>query len=109
MRAGWGDVATAIGAIVLVAWPAGKGFDRALFAWNVFGALDLFVAVGTAGWLNLIHPGAMSEIARFPLTLVPLWLVPVMLTTHFLMLTGGIRPEQGASSRDEFLRREVVT
>jgi hypothetical protein len=91
-RAGWGDIATAAGAVALLAWPDGVGFRRALFAWNIFGALDLFVAVGTGGWLNVVRPGSMIEIARFPLTLVPLWLVPVMLSGHLLMLQGRPSP-----------------
>ena len=82
MRAGWGDVATAAGAAVLLFWPDGPGFRRALLAWNVFGAADLFLAVGTAAWLNAIRPGSMNAMGEFPLLLVPLWAVPLMLATH---------------------------
>ncbi len=89
-RAGWGDIATAAGAVALLVWPNGSGFRRALFAWNIFGALDLLVAVGTAGWLNVVRPGSMLEVAKFPLTLVPLWLVPVMLSGHLLMLQRAV-------------------
>lgn len=85
-RAGWGDIATAIGAGILLLWPAGRTFNRLLFAWNIFGALDLVVALGTAGWLNVTQPGSMIEASRFPLTLVPLFGVPVLLSTHWLML-----------------------
>jgi hypothetical protein len=110
MRAGWGDIGVATGAVALLLWPAGRSFDRAVFVWNILGALDLFVAVGTAGWLNLMQPGAMREIAQFPLTLVPLWLVPVMLSTHLLMLTGGVRRvEPAGSARIDSTRRAIVT
>lgn len=54
--------------------------------WNIFGALDLFVAVGTAAWLTDTRPGSMDAMLRFPLLLVPLRAVPFMLTTHAAML-----------------------
>lgn len=95
-RAGWGDIATAAGAVILLVLPDGVGFRRALLAWNIFGALDLLVAVGTAGWLNVVRPGSMFEIAKFPLTLVPLWLVPVFLSGHLLMLQQAIAGDAAA-------------
>jgi hypothetical protein len=81
-RAGWGDIAAAVGAIVLLVWPEGSSFRWALFGWNAFAMLDLFVAVGTAGWLNVVRPGSMNLISHFPLALVPLWIVPVLLAGH---------------------------
>ncbi len=69
--------------------PEGVGFRRALFGWNILGALDLLVAVGTAGWLNVVRPGSMIELSLLPLTLVPLWIVPVLLSTHLVMLPGA--------------------
>jgi hypothetical protein len=85
-RAGWGDIAAATAALVLVFWPDGPGQRRALFWWNLLGAADLLVAVGTAGWLNLVRPGSMVELTRLPLTLIPLWLVPVLLSSHIYLL-----------------------
>ena len=84
-RAGWGDVIAAAGALVLLFWPEGRGFRRVLWIWNVVGLADLFVAVGTAGWLNLTRPGSMIELSGLPLTLVPLWGVPILMTSHFVI------------------------
>jgi hypothetical protein len=81
-RAGGGDILAAAGALGLLFWPEGAGFRRALGWWNLFGAADLLLAVGTAGWLNLTRPGSMVEITQLPLTLVPLWAVPVLLSSH---------------------------
>ena len=93
-RAGWGDIAAALGALVLLLWPEGAGFRRALFWWNLFAAADLFLAVGTAGWLTLTRPGSMVEITELPLTLIPLWAVPVLLSSHILLVRQkvGTRP-----------------
>lgn len=84
-NAGWGDVVAATGALALLFWPEGPGFRRALALWNVVGLVDLFVAVGTGGWLNLTRPGSMIELAGLPLTLVPLWIVPVLIVSHFVI------------------------
>jgi hypothetical protein len=86
-RAGWGDVVAAAGALVLLFCPEGPGFAGALFAWNWFGAADLLVAVGTAGWLNATRPGSVRELAALPLTLLPLWIVPLLLTSHIVLMT----------------------
>lgn len=85
-RAGWGDVATALGACLLLLLKDGPGFRTALLGWNIFGALDLLVAVGTGGWLNAVRPGSMREISEFPLALIPLWLVPVYLSSHLYLI-----------------------
>ena len=44
------------------------------------------MAVGTAAWLTLTRPGSMVEITELPLTLIPLWAVPVLLSSHILLL-----------------------
>jgi hypothetical protein len=84
-RAGWGDVIAAAGALLLLFWPEGPGFRRALWVWNVIGLADLFIAVGTGAWLNRTRPGSMVELAGLPLTLVPLWFVPMLMTSHFVI------------------------
>ncbi len=81
-RAGWGDIATAVLAAGLLFWPSGSGFRRAVFAWNLFGAFDLFVAVGTAAALTLRNDSSMAEMVKLPLALIPLWGVPMYLAIH---------------------------
>lgn len=84
-RAGWGDVAAALGAIALVAVPALRT-RWLLNAWNVFGLLDLIVAVGTATIVVATGriPG-MEPILRLPLSLVPLFFVPVLVASHIAL------------------------
>jgi hypothetical protein len=94
-RAGWGDIAAALGAVVLLLWPEGPGFRRALIAWNVFAMADLFVAVGTAGFLNATRAGSMAEIAAFPLALIPLWIVPVLMASHVVIFRVARRTAIG--------------
>jgi len=85
-RAGWGDIVAAVGAVVLLSWPEGVGFRRALLAWTAFGIFDLLVALGTAGWLTITRPDSMIEVTKLPLTLVPLWIVPILLASHIYLM-----------------------
>jgi hypothetical protein len=90
-RAGWGDVAVAAGAAILLVVPRGRSFERALAAWNLFGLADLVVAVGSAAWLSRTSPDSMVEMTALPLTLVPLWFVPMYMASHVFLLRGEAR------------------
>ncbi len=89
--AGIGDIITGAVAIPLAlsVFRSGQGRAAAIWSWNVFGTLDLLVAVAlgitsAAGSpLQLIHAGAGSEAMQFlPFSLIPTVLVPFFLITH---------------------------
>jgi hypothetical protein len=90
--AGIGDIITGAIAIPLalnVARSEQLPPARVVRQWNIFGALDLVVAVGlgivSAGGspVQLIHAGAGSEAMQYlPYSLVPTVLVPFYLITH---------------------------
>jgi len=79
-RAGWGDIATALLAIVLVLT---RGPRLLYHAWNAFGFLDLVVAVGTATAVTLqgTSPG-VAPVLTLPLSIVPTFFVPLFLANH---------------------------
>lgn len=85
MRAGWGDITAAAGAVLLVlsGTPRSALYRWAYLAWNTFGVLDLIVAVGTAAIVVLrgATPG-MDLITQLPLILVPVFFVPLLLASH---------------------------
>jgi len=95
LPAGWGDVA--IGATApLAAWTmsSGRRFPRSIFLWwNVVGILDLVAAVAlgllASGAFLGSQPGAITTEAmgRFPLSLVPTFLVPLWLILHLVVLS----------------------
>jgi hypothetical protein len=87
--AGWGDIA--VGAVALplaIALAAGRGRRTAL-VWNLFGIVDLLLAVGLGtlsfnGFaMQVFQAGAGSDaVQRLPWSLIPTVLVPMYLITH---------------------------
>ena len=66
-----------------------------LLAWNVFGMLDLIVAVGTATFVVVRGdvPG-MQPLLRLPLILVPIFAVPLLFATHVSLFRRLRAPTQ---------------
>lgn len=108
--AGWGDIITGIFAIPL-AWGAARGSPnhrRLIAAWNIFGTLDLIVAVTlgtmstTGSPLQIIHAGAGSDtVNSLPWSLIPTVLVPFFLIVHgiiFAQLHGRVTKDVYTSS-----------
>src|SRR5438874_11973505 len=87
-RAGWGDIATAALALILVAageprTPLRRGLTH---TWNALGFLDLVVAVATATAVTLqgSTPG-VAPVLYLPLVLIPTFVVPVFLASHVII------------------------
>jgi hypothetical protein len=92
----------------LFAWPAGVGDiaigvtapwvvmslvrdrswvgNRRFVLWNVFGILDLVVAVGTGALSSGFIPGLAAEVTTGPMSKLPLLLIPAFLVPLFVML-----------------------
>ena len=90
---GWGDIAVAGAAIVLITATraTSRGGWMAYSVWNLAGLLDILFVVVTAGRLGLQDPNALQVLLRLPLSLLPTWLVPLILSTHVLL---GVRLAQ---------------
>ena len=82
---GWGDIAVATTAIA-VSLVARSGAGRgAILAWNVFGLLDILFVVATATRLGMADPHSMRALLRLPLSLLPTFLVPIIIATHVII------------------------
>ena len=106
LPAGWGDIAVGISApVVAFAYSRGLGGSTALVrAWNVFGLLDLAVAVGT-GFLTSPSPiqalaldSPNELISDFPLVLVPVFAVPASVMLHVVSLAKLSRTHAGGEN-----------
>jgi hypothetical protein len=89
--AGFGDIITGLIALPLALGSARSGqiSSAAIWRWNVFGALDLIVAItlgltsANGSPLHLLHAGVGSQAVQFlPYCLIPTVLVPFYLITH---------------------------
>ena len=101
-RAGWGDIATATLAILLMAAGDPRTPTRRALThvWNAFGALDLVVAVATATWVTLhaITPG-IQPVLVLPLVVIPTFLVPIFLASHVFIFRRLIALGRNADAR----------
>jgi hypothetical protein len=102
--AGCGDIITGVLALPLALNIARSRqvSARAIQRWNIFGALDLLVALGlgvtsaVGSPLQMIHAGVGSQAMQYlPFCLVPTVLVPFYLISHAIVaakLAVGRRP-----------------
>jgi hypothetical protein len=110
--AGLGDVLAGILApVVAIAYRRGPRENADLvIAWNLFGLADLVVAV-TAGFLTSPSPFQLFAldlpnelVSRFPLVLVPVFLVPVSVLLHLASLAKIRRVALHDNHRREIAR-----
>lgn len=89
LPAGLGDMAVGFAApwmiLGLVRRP-GFAASPAFIRWNVFGILDLVVAVSLGILSATLSTGAPGEISTAPMATLPLLLIPAFLVPLFLML-----------------------
>jgi hypothetical protein len=94
--AGVGDLVVAALAPGVAFCADGRTPTRRWFflAWNIAGLADVLYAVLTAMRLRLRDPVEMAAITGFPLSLVPTFVVPMILITHFILIAQlwGRRP-----------------
>ncbi|MEM1093106.1 MAG: hypothetical protein AAGJ10_00765 [Bacteroidota bacterium] len=86
--AGWGDIfvaSTAIG-VALFALPAtSRRRWWTVLIWNVVGLFDILSVVGRGLQLGLADMQQMAAITAFPMSLLPTFIVPLIIATHVLI------------------------
>lgn len=86
--AGWGDIAIATAALVLVLFtPDLTGHRAWVLVWNVAGFVDIGYAVFTAFRLAMADPQSVINLLRLPLSIVPTFLVPIIVASHVLIFS----------------------
>lgn len=94
---GIGDIIVATLALGLVLAPlAGATRLRAIRIWNIIGLVDLSLVVLTAARLNLAEPAQMRALTYLPLSLLPTFLVPLLLATHVVIFSRLARSQAAA-------------
>lgn len=85
---GWGDIIVATLAVLLLLFVPGLSTRRdrgVVGAWNTLGLIDILAVVATAVRSGLADPASMSALLRLPLSLLPTFIVPIVIATHTLL------------------------
>ena len=85
---GWGDIAIATLALGVIALAPlrGRGGWWAYYLWNVLGLADILMVVITAARLGLSDPPSLRALTQLPLSLLPTFLVPIIISTHVMLM-----------------------
>ena len=85
---GWGDIVIAVLAIG-VAMTSLPIKDRrqwwCVMIWNVLGLIDILMVIGTGLRIGLSDMSQMVALTAFPLSMLPLFIVPLIITTHVVI------------------------
>jgi hypothetical protein len=92
---GIGDIVVATGALGVALFPCSDSTRlRAISIWNVVGLIDILLVVLSAARIGLSSPHELSALTRLPLSLLPTFLVPLIIASHlaiFARLTPASR------------------
>ena len=90
---GLGDIAVATTAIFvsLIFSTSGVKGLKVILIWNVFGLLDILFVIATAVRLVMADPGSMSALTELPLSVLPTFLVPIIIFTHIIIFVRLIK------------------
>jgi hypothetical protein len=94
--AGVGDVSVALfaGGLIVAVRPEGMWGRRLYLIWNALGLLDILGVVASAAAHGVTDPGSMAPLVRLPLSLLPTFLVPLIIASHVLvavrLLSGSV-------------------
>jgi hypothetical protein len=93
---GIGDIVVGALALLLLAEIApSTAQGRRLYAlWNVLGLIDILFVVATATRIAVGDPGALAPLLRLPLSVLPTWLVPLIIATHVVLAARLARPRE---------------
>lgn len=88
--AGWGDIVVAALAVLLLALSDARNWGM-LIVWNTIGLTDILFVVMTALRLGLEDRQSMHALREFPLSLLPTFLVPLIIVSHVLIFSRAAR------------------
>lgn len=91
VTAGWGDIIVAVGALALLVLPPLLKSSKAVFLWNTLGLADILLVVTTAAGISFVDRESMSALTRLPLSFLPTMVVPLIITTHVVVMIRILR------------------
>lgn len=92
---GLGDIAVATMALPVAFAPLAPGPRlRAILIWNVVGFIDLLMVLVSAIRIIFTDPSQLRPLTHLPLSLLPTFLVPLLLATHVVIFGRALQPQR---------------
>jgi hypothetical protein len=86
--AGWGDIAVAtLAGVLLVTWNSLARLRTAIGIWNALGLVDIVFVVVNAARIGMANPESLAPLVRLPLCLLPTFLVPLIIASHVVIFS----------------------
>ena len=95
---GWGDNFVAASALLVCFVPMSDTTrHRAIRIWNIIGLTDILLVLFTGARLALQNPSQLRALTYLPLSLLPTFLVPLIIATHVIIFLRLRRSAQTPS------------
>jgi hypothetical protein len=96
--AGWRDIVVAVLALAVVGAMRTQFAKTLLLIWNVIGLIDIIFVVFSALRFGLKDWQSMHALRELPLSLLPTFLVPMIIASHVLIFVRLARAEANNSN-----------
>jgi len=104
--AGWGDIVIAVLALALIGAMRAEFAKTLLLIWNMLGLIDIIFVVFSALQFGLKDWQSMHALRELPLSLLPTFLVPLIIASHGVILARMARIDSSAQSgKDRSMER----
>ena len=94
--AGWGDIFVAVLALALAGAMRAEFAKMLLLIWNTIGLIDIIFVVFSALRFGLKDWQSMHALRELPLSLLPTFLVPIIIASHVLIFVRLTRAGIGS-------------
>ena len=91
--AGWGDITVAFLAVLVLISSDARN-RTLLLIWNCLGLLDILFVVSAALRIGLQDWPSMHALREWPLSLLPMFVVPLIIASHVLIFARARQPER---------------
>ena len=92
--AGWGDIVVAVLALAVLGATRTEFAKKLLLIWNTIGLIDIIFVVFSALRFGLKNWQSMHALRELPLSLLPMFLVPLIIASHVLIFVRLARAER---------------